>query len=222
MSEAPTGEPDNKAQGQSVHTETSGTLIEQGWEEDTENLGTRKRIPTEKGLEEENRRLKTKKIAALSAVSRKRNELTRLMADDGNLHVIKGELQNINSLFKEFQEAHNAYYDRISESEQDNESRRYDEKEKSFLELREQIASWVCAAEHRLADHLESPSEVGSRVSRRSRATSVASSTASARAREKAKVAELMAERALLKKTQALQAAQEEMRLELAIVKAPR
>ena len=187
----------------------------------TEEQGeTRKRTLTEKGKEEQVRRLKGKQIAALSAVSRKRTELTRLMADETNLHLVKTELSNVNALFEQFQQACDLHYNALSsEEEQDRESQKYDNKEKSFLEFREQVTHWIMQTEHHLTDQVDHLSHTGSRVSRAS-SKSRASSTASARAREKAKVAELLAEKAMLKRKQALLAAEEELKLELAIAKA--
>ena len=92
----------------------------------------RQRTLTEKGREEKNRRLKGNQTAALSAVSRKRTELTRLMADETNLHLVKTELSNMNALFEHFQETYNLHYDELSsEGEQDRENQRYDTKRKS-------------------------------------------------------------------------------------------
>ena len=183
----------------------------------------RQRTLTEKGREEKNRRLKGNQTAALSAVLRKRTELTRLMADETNLHLVKTELSNMNALFEHFQETYNLHYDELSsEGEQDRENQRYDTKRKSLLEFRKQVKRWITQAENRLTDQVDCLSDAGSRMSRassRSRAVSTASSTASARAKEKAKVAELLAERAMLKKKQVFLAAQEELKLELAIAK---
>ena len=86
----------------------------------TDENKTRQRTLTEKGREEIIRRLKGNQTAALSAVSRKRNELTRLMADETNLHLVKTELSNMNALLEKFQEAYNLHYDELSfEGEQE-------------------------------------------------------------------------------------------------------
>ena len=61
---------------------------------------------TEKSQEEKIRRLKNNQTAKMSAVSKQRNALTSLMENENNLHLVKSEAIVLNTLFKEYQEAH--------------------------------------------------------------------------------------------------------------------
>ena len=53
------------------------------------------------------RKLKSNKISALSAVTRKRNELTELMNDVNNLHLVKTGEDSLRTLFEQYQNRHN-------------------------------------------------------------------------------------------------------------------
>ena len=120
------------------------------------------------------------------------------MEKENNLHLMKSEAIVLNTLFKEYQEAHDLHYRQLtSEEDQDKELNRYESKEKSFLEFRKQVMEWISVAERRLAeelDHLLSEAKSGSSksslASTHSKKSS-ASSTSSARAKEKLKLAEL-------------------------------
>ena len=76
------------------------------------------------------------------------------------------------------------------------------------------VYAWISQAESHLTDQLERATSKGSRWSSR------ASSHLSAREKERVHVAELKAERSLLKQKKALRAAEEDLELELQIVKA--
>ena len=76
------------------------------------------------------------------------------------------------------------------------------------------LHAWISQAESHLTDQLERASSKGSRRS------SKRSSRLSARERERVRLAELKAERSMLKQKQALRAAEEDLKLELEIVKA--
>lgn len=148
------------------------------------------------------------------------------MEDENNLHLVKSEVIVLNMLFKEYREAHDLYYCQLtSEEDHDRELHRYESKEKSFLEFRKQVMEWMNVAERRLAEELDLLSELksasskSSRVSTRSKKSS-ASSTSSARAKEKLKLAELLAEKKMLQRKQALRAADEALKLETEIAKA--
>lgn len=189
-------------------------------------LGPRQRKLTEKGQEQKVRQLKNDQTAKLTAVSKQRNALTGLMESENNLHLVKSELDALNTLFRDYQEAYNLHYRELtSEEDQDKELDRYEIKEKSLLEFRKQVVEWISVAEHRLAEELDlisdakSSSYKSSHASSRSR-KSAASSTASARAKEKLRLAELQAERKLLERKQALRAADEALSLETEIAKA--
>ena len=187
---------------------------------------TRRRELTEKGREEKVRRLKNDQTAKLAAVSKQRNVLTSLMESVNNLHLVKSEAVVLNTLFKEYQEAHDLHYRQLtSEEDQDKELNRYESKEKSVLEFRKQVMEWINVAERRLAEELDLFSDTKSGLSNSSRGSahskkSSASSTSSARAKEKLRLAELQAERKMLERKQALRAADEALKLETEIAKA--
>ena len=67
-----------------------------------DDLGPRHRKLTEKGKEEKFNRLKREQTAALKAVTRKRTELSVLMIDANNLHLVKTGITALNDLFKEY------------------------------------------------------------------------------------------------------------------------
>ncbi len=87
------------------------------------------------------------------------------------------------------------------------------------------MSSWITEAEHNLSDRLESISSKGSGRTRASHHTSASktssrSSKLSARKQEQVKLAELLAERSMLKKKQALKNAEEDLKLEMEIIMA--
>ena len=69
---------------------------------------------TEKGEEEKIRRLKQRRTNALTAVSRKRTDMNKLMTDRRNLDVVKAELNQLDSLCQQFHDANNLYYDELA------------------------------------------------------------------------------------------------------------
>lgn len=185
--------------------------------------GTHERRLTEKGRDEKIRRLKNYHTAKLSAVSKQRNTITGLMECENNLHLVKSGLDVLNTLFREYQEAYDLHYrELVSEEDRDKELDRYENKERSLLEFRKEVAEWISVAEHRLARELDLLSEAksssykASHASTRSR-KSTASSASSARAKEKLRLAELQAERKMLERKQALRAADEALTLETEI-----
>lgn len=127
---------------------------------------TRVRKCTEKALQERIKRLKDDRKAKLTAVTKQRNALTNLMADESNLHLVKAELGAPNTLFYEYREAFELHYQElIAEDEQYKEFNRYEAKEKSFLEFRNQVTDWIVVAENRLAQQLDLLSDVRSNLS---------------------------------------------------------
>ncbi len=85
------------------------------------------------------------------------------------------------------------------------------------------MSSWITKAEHNLSDRLESSSK-GSGRTRASHHTNTSktssrSSKLSARKQEQVKLAELLVERSMLKKKQALKNAEEDLKLEMEIIK---
>ena len=193
---------------------------------DEDDHETRERKLTEKGREEKLRRLKNGQTAKLAAVSKQRNAITSLMEEENNLHLVKSGINDLNTAFREYQEAFDLHYrELISEEDQDKELNRYESKEKSLLEFRKQVMEWISVAERRLAEEFDLLSEAKSSSRKSSHASthsnkSSASSTSSARAKEKLRLAELQAEREMLERKQALRAADEALKLETEIAKA--
>ena len=66
---------------------------------------------TEKGDEEDIRRLKQQRTNTFTVVSFKRTDINKLMTDRRNLDVVKAELNQLDSLCQQFHDAHNLYYD---------------------------------------------------------------------------------------------------------------
>ena len=180
-----------------------------------ESLGPRKRNLTEKGQEGRLNWLRQQRINALRAVSRKRTEVSHLMVDVNNLHLVKKELANLNDLIECYREAFYAYRGDLTNNEdRHREHAHHDERIKDIMAYLYPVHAWVLQAEGRLADQLERASSKGSGPA------SKASSRLSARDKERVRLAELKVERSLLKQRQALRAAEEDLDLELEIVKA--
>ena len=192
--------------------QTSSELLDTGHSQDS--LGPRQRILTEKGKEERLNWLKQQRVNALRAVSRKRTEVSEFMVDINNLHLVKNELINLNDLIEQYKDAFHAYHEELTDGgDKDREHARHDEKIKDIMAYLHPVYAWVSQAEGRLADQLERASSKGSKASK-------ASSRLSARDRERVRLAELKAERSMLKQKQALRAAEEDLELQLEIVKA--
>ena len=82
------------------------------------------------------------------------------------------------------------------------------------------VVNWLTAFEQRVSDQFDNLSGRYSKKSRSSESRISKNSSLSSRAKEKAKVAELIAERSMLKQRLELKAAGEEYRLDRKIVKA--
>ena len=180
-----------------------------------DSLGPRQRNLTEKGLGERVNWLKQQRINALRAVSRKRTEVSGLMVNRNNLHLVKAELINLNDLIEEENEASNAYCGELTSDEaKDREYAHHEERINDIRAYLHQVHAWISQAETQLTDQLERASSKGSRQ------LSKASSRLSARDKERVRLAELTAERSMLKQKQALTATEENLEIELEIVKA--
>ena len=93
-----------------IEQENLETLKNENENENAKHLDTdlneeprRIRKLTEKGEEEKIRRLKKQRTNALTAVSRKRTDINKLMTDRRNLDVVKAELNQLDSLCQPFQ-----------------------------------------------------------------------------------------------------------------------
>ena len=85
-------------------------------------------------------RLKGMQTSSLAAVTRKGMEITRLMTNNSDLHLVKTAVEDINTLCMNYQEIHQAYTKLLSSEElQERETQRYKAREKSFLDFRQQV-----------------------------------------------------------------------------------
>lgn len=164
-----------------------------------DSLGPRQRNPTEKGLGER-----------IINVSRKRTEVSDLMVNSNNLHLVKAELINLNDLIEQYKEAFHAYCRELTSDEaKDREYAHHKEKINNNMTYLHPVYAWISQAESQLTDQLERASSKGSRQS------SKASSCLSDRNRERVRLAVLKAERSMLKQKQALRGAEEDLELSL-------
>ena len=182
---------------------------------------------TNQSIQERIRSLKNKQTAALLAVTKKRNEISHLMIDEGNLHLVKTAYAKFNVLCVAY---HEAYYEHLEaiviDPKQDNEAKRYEGKQVSIMEFRRQVLDWIWQAECHLVEEVESASHLSSKGSR-SRRSNDGRSSKSAKtylsvrsAQAKAKIAELMAAKELLRKQQLLKFEEENLRVEIELTKA--
>lgn len=124
------------------------------------------------------------------------------MNDRENLLIVKNELTELDRLCQHFQDCYNALYHELrSEEDKEEVSAHFFFKESDIFEYRKQVTDWITSCEYRLNSQLDRASVHSSRKSRLTRSSkSLVSSSLSERTRQKEKVAELMAERSLLKK----------------------
>lgn len=135
------------------------------------------------------------------------------------MHLVKSQFEELNSSFNDFQAAHEALVEHLtSDEDKDKEDDYFTAKQSTALEFRNQIIQWIELGEARLAERADllernSMSSKGSKRSRHSRRST--GSVASAREKERVKLAEMMAEKSLLRERQRI----EELRLEIDIAK---
>ena len=135
------------------------------------------------------------------------------MCNYENVHIVEDELAQMEGLFKTFRSIHLDYLQELKTDEERKIVRqKFATKENSSLEFRQEVRHWICRSEQRLADELKSVSTVSrqSHTSRRSLISKVSSrsSAASAKAREKVRLAEMLVEKSMFKKTQMIREAQ--------------
>ena len=170
------------------------------------------------------RTLKTRQTTALSHVTRKRTQLTSLMDNAANLHLVKAALEEYNERFTGYRECYLYHQDYIvNEDEQDREAERYETKEASFLSHRNQVQQWIANTESHLAEDLDRTARKntshhsGSKKSHSSRSSR--KSTTSDHTKAKARLAELLAEKALKYKQIDIERQRSELELDIEIAK---
>ena len=172
----------------------------------------------DKETEDKVTKMKRHQTASLSAVSKKINEITKLMQNDENLPQVKIELEKYDELFQTYEKAHAALFNELLNlpSDQDREYNRYLDHEKSIQEFRRDISKWIETAEGKVYDQIDQLGETRSSQA----SSSKHSSHKSARAREKARLAALLVEQEHQAVKQELKAREEAFNLKLEIAKA--
>ena len=124
-----------------------------------DDLGPRHRKLTEKGKEEKINCLKREQTAALKAVTRKRTELSLLMIDANNLHLVKTGITALNDLFKEYLHACDLHLSELTPGEEmDEEQKHHDAKQRDILSYLNEVAAWITHSEQKLSENLETQS----------------------------------------------------------------
>ena len=191
-------------------------------EEIVSRKGTRERKMTEKGLEEKMNILKRLQTPNIASMTKRKNKLVKLMNNENKLHKVKYELNKLNALSEEYKDAFSGYYEELTdEASKDYEQQQHRIKEQEIVQFVELSNAWIYQAECHLTDQMENHSDLSSSSlhSSSKRSSRSSKSSFSSRAKEKIRLAELVTERAILRQRQALQAAKEELELELEIAK---
>ncbi|XP_068203742.1 uncharacterized protein [Palaemon carinicauda] len=146
------------------------------------------------------RTLKNNQTAALSALTKKLNEVSKCMEKPDNLHLVKTGMEEFEEGLKKYKDCHSDYLSQLPVNEHLSEIKRFEDKELSALGFRLQVHKWIATTEANLQDSMDGSSlRSRSHKSRRS-VKSTASSVKSSLIQEKAKLADLLAQRALLEK----------------------
>ena len=160
---------------------------------------------TERGKEEKSNRLKREQTAALKAVTWKRTELSVLMIDANNLHLIKTGITALKDPLKEYLHGCDLYLSELTPGEEmDEEQKHHNAKQRDIPSYLNEVAARITHSEQKLSENMETqstksqPSKVSSRMS--------------ARDKERVKLAELRAEKSVLKQKQALRIAEQDLR----------
>ena len=152
--------------------------------------------------------LRQNNLDSYNSVIKKINEVDSLMGNVNKLHVVKTEYNALKKLVEQYGLAFQLFSKELSEEEKSIERGVYDSRLQSIDNALSKMSVWISNAEVEISENI-------SVTSRRSGSTR----SLSASITEKAKLAELMAERSLLKRKQALRAASEELALETEIAK---
>ena len=214
---------DSESEHYRVHPDNMATCADPAKDNEImSDVGVRERNLTVKGKEEYIRKLKAKRTTTLSASSKLRTRLTEFMSNEENLHLVKSSLIELDKLFTQFQSLHEAIGEQLtSDEDKDKEYDYFISKQSAALEFKNQVMQWIELAEGRLTDKADT-SQYGSSISsKRSRSSRHSSkgSAAFSRERERVKLAEMQAEKSMLRKKYEFQAALEELELETKIAK---
>ena len=161
--------------------------------------------------------LKGKRTAALSAITKKKKEITQLMESEDNLHLVKSSVDTYYDLIQRYGQTHAEFCRELQPDRRASEDENFKQKEGVARLFIDEAALWIRKVEMHMQDEMDHISE---RRSRSSAAFSRTSKVSIVRAHQKAKIAELMVERAMLKQKQAMKAQEEELQLEIELAKA--
>ena len=114
--------------------------------------------------------LKQRQTTSLTSITKQRTRLSKLISNVNNISQVKEELEIFNDKFEAYVDVHLQYMEEITSEEIiEKEERRYEDRERSVFEFRNQVLNWIAWAEDRLVSSYDSVSQVGS--SRASRIT---------------------------------------------------
>lgn len=151
---------------------------------------------------------KSAQTSATTAVTKKRNDLTALMSDEDNLHLVKDGLVEYVEKYNAYEEVHKRHMTLLVTKEDHlRETERHDQKYAGYLLFCCAVDEWIQKTEAALSDKLDSKSRASksSRSSRSSKKSNrSATSLASAQAKEAAKLAALKIEKEMQQKFQVL------------------
>ena len=108
-----------------------------------------------KAKEEKIKPLKQKWTTALSPVTCKRTDITKLMTDTNNLEIVKTELTQLDILCEQFEYTHNLYLEELDSPE--------DKKENEIFEYRKQVANWITSCWEQISNHIDGLSDTSKR-----------------------------------------------------------
>ncbi len=136
------------------------------------SLGTtetdkRRQRSEDETCQENVRLLKNAQTTALATVTRKRNELSAMMADVNNLHLVKTGFTQWLDAVGVYERAHKKLNGVLDTQDQERNAKRYEEKKISIADFDTQVQIWIQKAESQLAEKLESvPHHPKSRIVR--------------------------------------------------------
>ena len=113
-------------------------------------------------------RLKQDKTSALTAVTKQRTLISKLMCQGAreNVGQVKIELDNLNFKFENYMDKYRLLVESLSSEEAiEKEERRYEEREKSLMEFRGQVLSWITLSENYFLSCNDSASQVSRSLS---------------------------------------------------------
>ena len=138
------------------------------------------------------------------------------MTNRRNLDVVKAELNLLDSLCKQFHDAHNIYYDELTLLvERETTLCYFSDKESDVFEYHKEVTNSMIECEARISDHIGRLLDKQSVKSHSSNSSQSLRSLQSAHMKEKAKVTKFMAEHSLFEEKIKLLAAEKQLQINL-------